>query len=379
MINSTLQVFFAPILTLLALVIMVSRNPLLSDRRKRLFYGASILLTLIIASLWVDYSLMRLAPTPAVLMVRRIAIFVHYGLSPVAPMMLALIHRRKSKKEKWWFFLPATIALAVNIVGIFTGCVISVTEQNSSELGTMYFLPYLVGGIYLLLLLNRAMGQNFRPNRQAEGALITSSIIVFAITIVLEVVWDLRFILWTTATAFLLLYFLQLNVEKVSFDSLTGTYSQVAFSNVTKKLRRGNGKDCTIAMVDMNGLKYFNDTFNHEAGNSALKQMSGAILSATEGHHMRVYRHGGDEFVVVALRLCREEMEQLLEAGLGKCGQVNGVGVSFAYGVTEFHAGNDLRAAISEADERMYAHKRATSKMPRREEYEVLEEVSEEI
>ena len=94
---------------------------------------------------------------------------------------------------------------------------------------------------------------------------------------------------------------------------------------------------------------------------------------------MRVYRHGGDEFVVVALRLCREEMERLLEAGLGKCGQVNGVGVSFAYGVTEFHAGNDLRAAISEADERMYAHKRATSKMPRREEYEVLEEVSEEI
>lgn len=375
MIKDMIQVFFAPVLTLLSLVVMVARNPLLSGRKKGLFYSACVLLMLIIASIWMDCAFARLDPTAGVVAVRKAANFVHYTLAPVAPMILALLHQRNKKNPKWYFYLPEAVVVVVNSISLFNGCVIQVTEQNATEPGVLYFLPYLIGGLYLLLLLNRAMDQHYRPNRQAEGGLITSAIIVFAIAVVLDVVYDLRFVLWSIAVAFLMLYFLQLNVEKVAFDPLTGTHSQVAFSSATKKLRRGKGKASTIAMVDMNGLKFFNDTYGHSAGNDALKKMSGAILSATDGRHMRVYRHGGDEFVVVAMRLCRGEMESLLENALHQCGEVEGVPVSFAYGVAEFHSGDDLRVSISEADERMYAHKKATSPMAQRTDHTDLEEI----
>lgn len=375
MIKDMIQVFFAPVLTLLSLAVMVARNPLLSGRKKGLFYGACVLLLLIIVSIWIDSTLVRFSPSPRIVTMRKIANFAHYCLAPIAPMVLAMLHQRNKKNPKWYFYLPGAVVVGVNIVGLFNGCVVKVTEENTVEPGPMHFLIYLIGGIYLLLLLNRAMGQHYRPNRQAEGALITSAIIVFAVAIVLEVVYGLQFVLWSIAVAFLMLYFLQLNVEKVAFDPLTGTHSQVAFSSATKKMRRGKGKDSTIAMVDMNGLKFFNDTYGHSAGNDALKQMSGAILAATEGQHMRVYRHGGDEFVVVAMRLCREEMESLLENALHQCGEVEGVPVSYAYGVAEFHSGDDLRTTISEADERMYAHKKATSPMVQRTDHTDLEEI----
>ncbi len=375
MIKDMIQVFLAPVLTLFSLAVMVARNPLLSGRKKGLFYGAGVLLLLIIVSIWIDSVLARVSPSVQVITMRKIANFSHYCLAPLAPMLLALLHQRNKKNPGWWFYLPEAVVVGVNIVSLFNGCVVQVTEANTVEPGPMYFLVYLIGGLYLLLLLNRAMGQHYRPNRQAEGALITSAIIVFAITIVLDVVYDLQFVLWSIAVAFLVLYFLQLNVEKVAFDPLTGTHSQVAFSNTTKKMRHGKGKTCTIAMVDMNGLKFFNDTYGHSAGNDALKQMSGAILAAVEGQRMRVYRHGGDEFVVVAMRLCREEMETILEGALHQCGEVQGVPVSFAYGVAEFHSGDDLRASISEADERMYAHKKATSPMAQRTDHTDLVEI----
>lgn len=375
MIKDTIQVFFAPVLTLFSLAVMVARNPLLSGRKKGLFYSACVLLLFIIGSIWIDSALAQFSPSAQILTMRKAANFVHYCLAPMAPMLLALLHQRNKKNPKWYFYLPEAIVVGVNILSLFNGCVVQITKENTVDIGTMFFLVYLVGGLYLLLLLNHAMGQHYRPNRQAEGALITSAIIVFAISIVLDVVYDLRFILWSIAVAFLMLYFLQLNVEKVAFDPLTGTHSQVAFSNTTKKIRRGKGKDSTIAMVDMNGLKFFNDTYGHSAGNDALKQMSGAILAATEGRRMRVYRHGGDEFVVVAMRLCREEMESLLEDALHQCGEVEGVPVSFAYGVAEFHSGDDLRASISEADERMYGHKKATSPMAHRTDHTDLAEI----
>lgn len=372
MIKQMLQAYFAPALTLVFLVVMVARNPLFNKRRKQLFYWAIGLLGIMIATSWGDCALMGRAPTAAVLIARRLAFCLHFGFSPAAPMVLALIHRKEGR-EKWWFFLPEAVTLAANLVSFFNGCVVQVTNQNTVELGSLYFLPYLTGGLYLLLLLSRAMDQHYRPNRQAEGAFITGAIIVFAGTIILEVVFSLRFILWSEASAFLVLYFLQLTVEKVAFDPLTGTHSAVAFSNMMEKVR--GGRDCTIAMVDMNGLKYINDTFGHSAGNEALKQMSGAVLSAAEGHHMRVYRHGGDEFMVVSLRLCREEMEQILETALTRCGEVEGMPVTFAYGVTEFRSGGDLRAAVTEADERMYAHKKATSPMKCRGDHSDLDDI----
>jgi len=53
----------------------------------------------------------------------------------------------------------------------------------------------------------------------------------------------------------------------------------------------------TFYLFDVNGLKHMNDTYGHEYGNMLIKDTA-RILQAVFGKD-RIYRVGGDEFVVI--------------------------------------------------------------------------------
>lgn len=151
----------------------------------------------------------------------------------------------------------------------------------------------------------------------------------------------------------LLTYFLLITILKVLFDSHTGIYSRLAY---TKRLESiGNGQSVTLAMIDMNGLKAINDSYGHEAGDQAIISVSQALLSIpVQGK--KLYRYGGDEFIIVVGRWCREELEDELKLIASNCGKVNAITLSFAYGVIEYRDG-DLHKATEEMDRYMYNNK----------------------
>lgn len=91
-----------------------------------------------------------------------------------------------------------------------------------------------------------------------------------------------------------------------STDSLTGLENRLAFDEFLSKICNEDedaDTDWVILMIDVNGLKYTNDTFGHLAGDALIIAAANAIVGAY-GHHGKCFRVGGDEFVVLVDASC---------------------------------------------------------------------------
>lgn len=76
-------------------------------------------------------------------------------------------------------------------------------------------------------------------------------------------------------------------------DELTQLPSRRALNEALLKL----GDSYTIAMMDVDHFKKFNDSYGHEAGDQALRLVASRLAHITGGG--RAYRYGGEEFAVV--------------------------------------------------------------------------------
>ena len=76
-------------------------------------------------------------------------------------------------------------------------------------------------------------------------------------------------------------------------DDLTGVLSRRAFNEHLN----GLGRRYVIAMLDLDHFKQVNDSYGHDVGDQVLR-LAGAKLQSV-GKGARVYRYGGEEFVIV--------------------------------------------------------------------------------
>jgi len=115
-------------------------------------------------------------------------------------------------------------------------------------------------------------------------------------------------------------------------DPLTGLLNRRAFNEVQPD---------AIALVDLDSLKWVNDTHGHRAGDQALQELAGRLVLAFGPDS--VFRIAGDEFVVVNGH--QEDLADRLE-------EVRAVfpGFSFGTGATLCEADADLRSDKAERE-----------------------------
>lgn len=77
------------------------------------------------------------------------------------------------------------------------------------------------------------------------------------------------------------------------YDELTDLPGRRSFNDA--KLRLGN--TYTVAMVDVDHFKRFNDTYGHDAGDQVLRMVASRIAQVSGGG--KGYRYGGEEFAVL--------------------------------------------------------------------------------
>lgn len=94
-------------------------------------------------------------------------------------------------------------------------------------------------------------------------------------------------------------------------DELTQLPSRRALNEGLLKL----GDSYTLAMVDVDHFKSFNDTYGHAIGDQALQMIASRLASVSGGG--RAYRYGGEEFAVVFPNRSLDEAYPSLE-GLRK-------------------------------------------------------------
>lgn len=91
-------------------------------------------------------------------------------------------------------------------------------------------------------------------------------------------------------------------------DDLTGLPARRALMRDMDAL----GSTYTVAMVDVDHFKKFNDRHGHDVGDQVLKMVAGRL--ARVGGGGRAYRYGGEEFTILFPGLTREEALDALEA-----------------------------------------------------------------
>jgi two-component system, cell cycle response regulator len=86
-----------------------------------------------------------------------------------------------------------------------------------------------------------------------------------------------------------------------SYDALTQLHNRAYFEErLVEELLRASryGRALSVAILDVDGFKQFNDTYGHPAGDAALRTLAAALRGSARRSDI-VARYGGEEFVII--------------------------------------------------------------------------------
>lgn len=138
-------------------------------------------------------------------------------------------------------------------------------------------------------------------------------------------------------------------------DQLTGVGNRRAFD---ERLRACEPGTVTCFSMDVNFLKYYNDTFGHACGDRLIIATA-EILTEVFGD---VYRTGGDEFIALIDKKEPAALEQLKEQvhALSIERSTEELKIRIACGYSNYHVGDaSCEEMVSRADAKMYEDKKA--------------------
>jgi diguanylate cyclase (GGDEF)-like protein len=146
-------------------------------------------------------------------------------------------------------------------------------------------------------------------------------------------------------------------------DPLTGLYNRrCGEQRLAEEISRSkrNGHPLTVVMLDLNGLKFINDTLGHAAGDELIKCFAGRINKAIRGSDLAV-RQGGDEFLLLLPECKPDEVRHVLSrlSGIRVDLGSQTIPLAFSAGWTNYLPGETPEELLQRADEAMYANKRA--------------------
>lgn len=155
-------------------------------------------------------------------------------------------------------------------------------------------------------------------------------------------------------------------LQEMAFtDQLTGIYNRRYCMLEIEKLLEN--KECfSLALIDLNELKYVNDSQGHDEGDAYIKFVVSKIVEYIRGEDI-LCRIGGDEFVLL-LKGCDgnnalKKMEKIFEAV--NVNAPKGYRRSISYGITYVDEKKEctVQELLDESDKKMYLFKQEFKKL----------------
>jgi diguanylate cyclase (GGDEF)-like protein len=146
-------------------------------------------------------------------------------------------------------------------------------------------------------------------------------------------------------------------------DALTGLYNRQYFNDLKDKM---NDKEFPqgFIMMDLNKLKYTNDTYGHHAGDLLIQEFSKII--STHINHEHVMRMGGDEFFAFLEGTKEEAIKEVVNEIMHECKaskvflkndwSIEGPSASIGYAI-RYDSKAKIGTMLHKADQYMYKMK----------------------
>ncbi|MFT5661440.1 MAG: diguanylate cyclase [Sulfurimonas sp.] len=150
-----------------------------------------------------------------------------------------------------------------------------------------------------------------------------------------------------------------------NIDSLAKVFNRRALSTYLSNIcsRKGIPYKLHLIMIDIDDFKVINDTYGHVAGDKVLIFIANT-LKKTLRDGDKIFRYGGDEFVLVLNRIdqvyCKKILDRLLEL-VSKNKLLykgNSINVTISMGATVFVEEDSPDTLIARADKAVYLAKR---------------------
>lgn len=154
------------------------------------------------------------------------------------------------------------------------------------------------------------------------------------------------------------------NKEHSYRDFLTGMYNRRFFfetaESVVKKTHR-NHLPLLVAMLDIDHFKLINDTYGHDIGDIAIKEVASILKQSVRSSDL-IARFGGEEFCLLLENISIEDARELLENIRAKFEsniiQCQNNTISYTVSIGAFYGdSSDIEAMIKDADLNLYEAK----------------------
>lgn len=145
-------------------------------------------------------------------------------------------------------------------------------------------------------------------------------------------------------------------------DMLTGLYNRIGFNSLVDDIMHNLKKDIAVISIDLDRLKYINDTFGHTEGDFAIRSVARALDEGCPGKKICA-RFGGDEFAAVTDECDIETITGCIQDWIDKFNAVSGkpYDISASIGVYVHKAADgyeDFEKLFNKSDKLMYEIKR---------------------
>ncbi|HET9837284.1 MAG TPA: GGDEF domain-containing protein [Candidatus Angelobacter sp.] len=257
-------------------------------RRSRLFFA---LLTLALAQVTFAWILPHLSQVRTQIVANALGMFIPLNLlvlaflkergiiSPAGRKRLAILGGEALVTVI--LCIPAFRQVALQLGRVFAPLALS----NWSRLSQPAFTAFLLAAAILVVLL-------FRRYKAVESSLLWSLVAAF-IAVRTAGTTHLDAVYFAAGGLTLIVALIETSYAMAYLDELTQLPSRRALNEALLKL----GDSFTIAMMDVDHFKNFNDSYGHAAGDQALRLVASRLAHITGGG--RAYRYGGEEFAVV--------------------------------------------------------------------------------
>lgn len=154
---------------------------------------------------------------------------------------------------------------------------------------------------------------------------------------------------------------------QANVDPLTGTLTRRCFDREMKRAidsAKRNGRDLSVALVDIDHFKQVNDSYGHSTGDFALQRVA-AVLKSELNDSEFIGRLGGEEFAILlpdanatsAMRFAEHLRKSVAELVLKTSGGT--IAVTVSIGVATFDAEETAANLLERADAATYRAKAA--------------------
>ena len=218
--------------------------------------------------------------------------------------------RAKIKCNRW-IYVPAIILFVLTLINIRTGWIATVSLENDYIRGQLFWIVPTITLFYLgygILLIWR-YHKRLTAYKYIMGLMYFT---IITLVVVVQIVCEDYLTIWSTVGGLLVCAYVFNIIDGLQYDALTMMENKQSYLSYTSKLAKKQKLTLTAINIDLDDFKIINDRYGHQEGDEALKSFS-QILRGSFPYKHRIFRMGGDEFLILSEQQNKKQMIKYME------------------------------------------------------------------